>query len=82
MTYYVMLDHEQTAGEHPTIEAARVQARSILAKEPLCMNVSIYDDEGECVEDLGLTFEPNGQPYRSVSAPIDAGDGVPVQSED
>lgn len=51
--FYVMLDHDQSADECATIEAARESGRAILEREPLACKLSIQDANGEHVEDIG-----------------------------
>jgi len=51
--FWTMLDWDQSTGCDDTIEGARVRARALFESEPLPCNVSIHDNEGEVIEDLG-----------------------------
>lgn len=50
--FFVMLDHEKSAGYVPSLEDARVIGHNIAATEPLICDVSIYsaDAKGELVK--------------------------------
>lgn len=57
--YFVMMDYEKSADYLPTIEAARARGVEILNAEPFACSVSIHDDAGDIVEEIG-TRSPAG----------------------
>ena len=56
MTYYVMLDHDQSVAQCDSLASARVTARRIRDAEPsfLVQCVSIYSEDEEWIEDVPL----------------------------
>lgn len=52
-TFWTMLDWDQSTGFDTTIEDARTRAQALFVSEPFSVNVSIHDDAGDVVEDLG-----------------------------
>ena len=52
-SFWTMLDWDQSTGFDITIEDARIRAKALFVSEPFSVNVSIHDDAGEVVEDLG-----------------------------
>lgn len=54
-TYFVMLDFDQSVDSGTDLDAMRAVAKRVLATEPLACSVSIMDDDGNVIEDLGMT---------------------------
>lgn len=66
--FYVTLDHEKSADECATLEAARASGRAILAREPFACTVSIYTEAGDCIKDIGSTAGKGK--FRLADAPV------------
>ncbi len=53
--FYVVIDHEQTAAECSTLEAARTEGRKLADAEAIPCTFSIQDSNGQHVEDISRT---------------------------
>ena len=53
--FYVVIDHEKTAAECATLEAARTEGRALADAEPIPCTFSIQDANGRHVEDIART---------------------------
>lgn len=59
--YYIMVNHEQTADHCDTLTKARIRGLELCDAEPIPSSWSIYDANGQFVEDIertdGMTLE-------------------------